>query len=344
MERIAILSILVALLLIHVFVVQKVAFLSFYYLPVLLAGYFCGKRTGLLLSILALFLVILYSLVQPGKMSPELVTMTERLGTLPPGSEAENQLLGDIAREKFKLYFSLATWGSFLVLSGIISSVLYDHKQKRIEELRSAYVGVVEILTKYLELADRYSSGRSLNVAEISVAIARKINLREEAVGNIRIAGLLHDMGHKDVSSLILEKSAELGKQTGANIRTFSISGDEVLRSVSSVLEGVAPIVNAYHEYFVAKREKPASERASVAAEIIAVARAYYDMVTGSPTRKPKSRSEAIAEIRGSAGKEFDPQIIDACEKALQERAGDMEPNDRAQEPGDAIGNPQEGA
>jgi HD-GYP domain-containing protein (c-di-GMP phosphodiesterase class II) len=328
MERIVILAILVALLVLHLFVVYKVAFLGFYYLPILLAGFFCGKRTALLLSILSVFLITLYSLVEPGKMSPAIAQKQEQLQKAPPDKQAHQVIEEQIGREKFKLYFSLIAWGGFLILAAIASSTLYEQKQRRVRDLRRAYVGVLEILSKYLELADRYSVGRSVRVADLAEAVGQRLQLDQEVTENIHIAALLHDMGHKETSALILGKSAELGSSTAAKITTHSVSGQEVLRSVSSVLEGVVPIVNAYQEYFVGARRETAPGPVTTAAEIIAVARTYDDMVTGGPARKAKTSSEALAEIQASAGKEFDNQIVQALEEAVRAGAGQSEPGD----------------
>ncbi|MDP2895059.1 MAG: HD domain-containing protein [bacterium] len=317
MERVIILAILIALLITHLFVVQKVAFLGFYYLPVLLAGYFYGKRIALLISILTLFLVTLYSIVEPGKMSPDIAVEQANLDRTTPNTAARNEVLDRLSKEKFKLNFSLVTWGAFLVLAAVISSVLYERKQKRVDELRRAYTGVVEILTKYLELANRSTVGRSRDVSRYATATARHMKLPEETIENIRMAALLHDLGHRDISALILEKSAELGKEANTTVRTQSIRGEEVIRSVSAVLEDVAPIVDGYHEYFAAGPKTTARTSVAKGSEIIAAARAYYDMITGSPTRKAWSPDEALAEIR--TGKQFDADIIDAFEEALRD-------------------------
>ncbi len=325
MERVVILIILLALLLAHLFIVHKVAFLGFYYLPVLLAGYFCGKRTALLLAILTVFLVVLYSVVEPAKMSPEIPRLQDKIANLSPGSPESQRVINDLGKERFKLHFSLAAWGSFLILAAIASSLLYDQKQRKIDELRHAYVGLVEILTKYLELADRQSVGRSVRVAGLATAVARRMNFSEDAVERVRIAALLHDLGDREVCSMIMEKSAELGRESGTNIRTFSVSGQEVVHSVSAVLDGVAPILSAYHEYFVGEKERPPAQPVATEAEIIALTRAYYDMVTGAPMRKPKSPGEALEEIRSGVGRQFDPEIIKAFERSFQNGGGPLE-------------------
>lgn len=47
-ERIFVLLLVGAMLAIHAFVEQKFAFLSFYYLPIILAGFYGGRRFAVL--------------------------------------------------------------------------------------------------------------------------------------------------------------------------------------------------------------------------------------------------------------------------------------------------------
>lgn len=319
MERVIILLILLGLLAAHFFVVHKVAFLGFYYLPILLAGYFCGKRIALLIGILTIFLVALYSVVEPTKMSPDIAVAQGKLDQTASYSAVNLRAAESLSREKINLHLSLVTWGAFLVLAAAVSSTLYEEKEKRVDELRRAYTGVVEILTKYLELANRSTVGRSREVSRYAAATAKRMGLKNETIENIRIAGLLHDLGHRDISALILEKSVELGKTVEARIRTQSIRGEEIVRSVSAVLEDVAPIVDGYHKYFAGSGKSPARTRIATGAEIIAVTRAYYDVITGSPTRRPRPPQEALAEIRTAEGEQFDAVILRAFEKALQD-------------------------
>lgn len=319
MERVIILLILLGLLAVHFFVVQKVAFLGFYYLPILLAGYFCGKRIAILMSVLTILLLALYSVLEPTRMSPDIAAEQAKLESTSPNTTAKTEAADRLSKEKLNLYLSLMTWGAFLVLAAAVSSTLYEQKQKRVDELRRAYTGVVEILAKYLELANRSTVGRSREVSRYAVATARGMGLKEETIENIRIAALLHDLGGRDISALILEKSAELGKAADANIRTQSIRGEQIVRSVSTLLEDVAPIVDGYHQYFAGGGRRPVRTRIATGAEIIAVARAFYDMVTGGPTRRARSPQEALAEIRTAEGEQFDADILSAFEKALHD-------------------------
>ena len=64
-EQIIVLAILVSILFIHYFVYQKMAFLNFYYLPVLFAGFFLGRRIAVLASLFCILLVVIFFITIP---------------------------------------------------------------------------------------------------------------------------------------------------------------------------------------------------------------------------------------------------------------------------------------
>jgi hypothetical protein len=54
---------------------------------------------------------------------------------------------------------SLGGWAGFLILTSHVVGTLAQQKQDRIKELNRAYVGVLEILVKFLESHDAYRAG-----------------------------------------------------------------------------------------------------------------------------------------------------------------------------------------
>ena len=80
----------------------------------------------------------------------------------------------------------------------------------RLHDLKNAYVGIVEILSKYLESTDPYTKGHSERVAALAMDISIAMELPRADVETIRVAGLLHDIGKIEVSGEILRKAAQL--------------------------------------------------------------------------------------------------------------------------------------
>ena len=90
-EGIFILLILVSVSLINYYIYSKVAFLNFYFLPILTAGYFLGKKMAVLGAFFATLMIWVFVLV-----------------------DKENYL---VQTGEFDLYFNLIVWGGFLILS-----------------------------------------------------------------------------------------------------------------------------------------------------------------------------------------------------------------------------------
>lgn len=288
-EPVLVAVIILILLFIDMFVVDKVIFLYFYFIPVLVAGYYIGKKGAVLSSIMTVLIVTMRLVI-----SPETFSIRSKVD--------------------FDLVFQIVTWGSFLVLSSYVVGRLYEEKEARYRDLKQSYVGVIEILVKYIESVDRYTKGHSVRVADIAMDIARSMSLTREACENIKVAALLHDVGKIDVSMDLIKKAAALTKDERQVMNSHSEKGANILNKVGNVLSDAVPIVLAHHEYFNKKEGDNLKEKADIplGARIIAVADTYDAIVTDRPYRKGKLPWQALEEIEKSSGTQFDPEVVDA--------------------------------
>src|SRR5438128_10157177 len=69
-ERIFVLLLVFAIVAIHALVEQKFAFLSFYYLPLILAGFYGGRRFAVMAGVFVVSLIFFYQYVQGLDMVP----------------------------------------------------------------------------------------------------------------------------------------------------------------------------------------------------------------------------------------------------------------------------------
>ncbi|MEK6583493.1 MAG: HD domain-containing phosphohydrolase [Nitrospirota bacterium] len=288
-EPVLVAVIILILLFIDMFVVDKVIFLYFYFIPVLVAGYYIGKKGAVLSSIMTVLIVTLRLVI-----SPETFSIRSKVG--------------------FDLVFQIVTWGSFLVLSSYVVGSLYEEKEARYRDLKQSYVGVIEILVKYIESVDRYTKGHSVRVADIAMDIARSMSLTREVCENIKVAALLHDVGKIDVSMDLIKKAAALTKDERQVMNSHSERGANILNKVGNILSDAVPIVLAHHEYFNKKEGDNLKEKADIplGARIIAVADTYDAIVTDRPYRKGKLPWQALEEIGKSSGTQFDPEVVEA--------------------------------
>ena len=293
-EKILILIILSAAFIGTYLIEEKFVVLNFYYLPVLATGYFLGRRLGLLTAVFSILVIVISAILFP------------------------EHFFG--RQELMKSFTQLASWGGFLILASVAVGTLYEQNERRLRDLKNAYVGVLEILSKYLESTDRYTKGHSVRVSELATEIAIAMELHRGEVENIRVAGLLHDIGKIEISGEILRKAAELSTEEKQLIDEHTVKGAYLLSSVGSVLKEVVPIVVSHHQYFINTIEGPEKEmvRLPLGARIIAVADAFDAMTTDRPYRKGMPPWEALEEIVKNAGKQFDPNVVESFKHVIR--------------------------
>ena len=216
----------------------------------------------------------------------------------------------------------LSSWGGFLILVSFTVGSLYEKNEQRVKELKNAYIGVLEILSKYLESTDRYTKGHSVRVSDLATDIGIAMGLPRPEVENIRVSGLLHDIGKIEISGEILSKAAELSTEEKELMDLHTVKGAYILSSVGSVLKEVVPIVAAHHKYFAEPLENNngATNKIPLGARVIAVADAYDAMTTDRPYRKGMPPWEAFQEIVAKTGKQFDPEVVEAFKRVVSEK------------------------
>jgi putative nucleotidyltransferase with HDIG domain len=284
-EQILILFILFAVVAVNYFIAEKLALLNLFYLPALVAGFILGKKKALLTSILSIIAVLFYVVL---------------------GNENFTQ-----NQSTLSFYITLISWGSFLILCSIIVGHLHEENEKKITQLKQAYTGILEILAKYIDSADKYTRGHSVRVSHYATDIAVAMQLPQREVENIKVAALLHDIGKVDISTDIISKAASLDGQEKNIMATHIERGAQILSSVGGVLSEAIPLVRAHHKYFAHDGRKDSSfSEVPLGARILAVADSYDAMTTDRPYRSGMPPWKAFEELERCTGTQFDSEVV----------------------------------
>lgn len=170
-ERVLVVLLVASMLVINSLIEQKFAFLSFYYLPIILAGFYGGRRFAVGSGFFVVALVLFFH-------------ATQGLGDAPGLSE--DALL------------TLVPWGGFLILTGYVVGGLAEQRAARLTDLKNAYLATLEVLTFHIESAETNQEGHSTRVAELAAAMGAELKLPDGELENLRIAALLHEVGTAD--------------------------------------------------------------------------------------------------------------------------------------------------
>jgi HD-GYP domain-containing protein (c-di-GMP phosphodiesterase class II) len=179
------------------------------------------------------------------------------------------------------------------------------------EELRSAFVATVAVLTDAIEAKDRLLLGHAADVAMYVTAVADRLGLEPRRREELVYAALLHDVGKIAISEQILMKPAALSAEERGVVQLHARIGALLVRQVPA-LRQVETAVLHHHERWDGRGypDGLAGEEIPVEARIIAVADAFSAMTADRPYRKPLTISEACAELERCAASQFDPRCV----------------------------------
>lgn len=199
------------------------------------------------------------------------------------------------------------------------------------EELKGVLLNTVESLAAAIEAKDLYTHGHCRRVAEYSAAIAQEIGLPAKEIADLKLAGILHDIGKIGVSDSILKKPGELNSQELMEIRSHPVKGTEIIEHIES-MSNIALWIRHHHERYDGTGYPDGLEGEDIPlhSRILAVADAY-DALTSNRSYSPRYPYYIpLAKLRIDSGSHFDPEMVDVFldltrQKAYQKYLEDYE-------------------
>jgi putative nucleotidyltransferase with HDIG domain len=190
--------------------------------------------------------------------------------------------------------------------------------QHRAERLAALQLGVLTSMIETLALRDRMTARHSAAVARYARAVAIALDRPAPEQELAHTAGLLHDIGKFAFPDSILLADQPLSEEQWEVVRRHPADGARIVRRVDGY-GPVADIVLSHHERWdgAGYPRGLTGEEIPLPARLIAVADAYDVLTARDSYRQPVSVGAAIAELRGAAGTQFDPQVVEAFARVL---------------------------
>ncbi len=266
--------------------------LNLFYLPVVLAAFYLGRyRAG----ILALFCVTCAAAVTALDLN-SLVAFTSPLA----------------------VGLALTIWGAVMGLNALLVGTLSDQRMEKIKELHDAYVGVVEVLARYLNSSDPKVCDRTAKVAQVSQQVAAQMRLSDKEIDDVRVAVLLQDIENIEVTARVIRKAmGDLAEPGRKNQLEHTFHGSELVQSLGSVLTGALPLLGNRSEYpdlDEADAANHATAGHSFGAQIIRTVRDYVTLLYRDSSMDPR---EALDALENGLEGDYHPAVIHAVKQVV---------------------------
>ena len=193
--------------------------------------------------------------------------------------------------------------------------------QSTLAKLRSAMGGIVQAMALTVERRDPYTAGHQRRVSDLARGLAVEMALSGHQIDGIRMAGLIHDLGKICVPAEILSKPGQLSEIEHTLIKDHPQVGYEILKEIEFPWP-VAQIVLQHHERIDGSGYPVglSGDDIMIEAKTLAVADVVEAMASHRPYRPTLGRDMALEEISQNKGVLYDPDVVDACMKLLQEK------------------------
>jgi response regulator RpfG family c-di-GMP phosphodiesterase len=181
-------------------------------------------------------------------------------------------------------------------------------------KLKESFIASLRVFSNLVELRQKNLGGHGKRVADLARKIALHLDLREQEVNDITVAGLLHDIGKISWPDEMISKplSVFTAEERWLAMK-HPVVAETALMELDS-LRGGARIIRHHHEHFSGKGypDGLSGLEIPICSRILAVANDYDGLQLGSITQRRRSTDEALNMIKEGSGTRYDPTIVTA--------------------------------
>jgi diguanylate cyclase (GGDEF)-like protein len=194
---------------------------------------------------------------------------------------------------------------------------IYSREELQRETERTALLQAAKNLVRFVDAKDPSTANHSQIVSTLAASIAVELGFDDPQVEQLRLAGLLHDLGKIGIPDGILNAPRALTDAEFQIVKNHPAIGYSLLEGLE--LDPIDQWVLHHHEHWNGGGYPNglAGEEIPLGARIVLVADAFEAMTADRPYRRAQPQAAALAELRAKAGIQFDPKVVAALERAL---------------------------
>lgn len=182
-----------------------------------------------------------------------------------------------------------------------------------IKELDQLNWGTLKALARTVDAKSSWTAGHSERVTDVALEIGAVLGLTPKKLDNLHRGALLHDIGKIGVPVAVLDKPGKLDDEEYRMVKMHPQIGAKILEPIAAYKE-IVPIVLQHHERYDGKGYPAglSGDAIDIGARILAVADVFDALTSDRPYREGWALERAIDLITQEAGRQFDPDVVEA--------------------------------
>ena len=256
---------------------------------------------------------VIDSLLKMGVMMVYIQSGEETAGdiekSISPQARKQIERLHTDDRSKVELSDSVKTRvaeGIQFIYSNTESKELADTTNNIASNLMNAInsTDAIAVDISALKTSDEYTFKHSVDVATMSMVLAKQQGLSQKQIYEIGVAGLLHDIGKTKIPLDILNKPARLTDEEFAVMKQHPVFGYRMIKGRDEFSNEICMAVLQHHEKMNSKGYPVGfpSDKITQYARILTIADIYDALVTERPYKSAFSQREAVEMIMSMTG------------------------------------------
>jgi HD-GYP domain-containing protein (c-di-GMP phosphodiesterase class II) len=155
----------------------------------------------------------------------------------------------------------------------------------------------------------------SVNVAILSIAMGQRLKMPKQALAELGMAGLLHDLGKLTVPTAVMRKQGQLSAEERKYLDRIPLETVRILTHHDAICSGhAAQLILAYEHHLVRSVNDYVRlfgrEALYFESQILSIVNHYDALTTARPQRGPYLPDQALRMIMEEAGTRFDPILV----------------------------------
>lgn len=171
----------------------------------------------------------------------------------------------------------------------------------------------------HLKKPDDYTFHHSVSVCALLVAFGRSMKLPKEAIRDLALGGILHDIGNTSIPESLINKPGKLSEGEFIAMKEHVNEGVKLVSGLNALSPIVMEVITQHHERLDGSGypSGKAGKEISLYGQMAGIVDVYDAITSNRPYHRGMSPTQALKKLLEWSDHHFDPQLVHSFIRAI---------------------------